>query len=116
MASSNVPKHGDNIIVENPGALGGSKRVATPQFQRFLDELGSLLDATVFDFSDAEQLFAVFDGEIQALQGQNKRLMVMVKDNVQLISMQETEIQTLQANSRRMTLRTNDIEQLIHVN
>lgn len=120
MASSSVPKHGDKIIVENPSALGEPKMVATPQFQRFLDEIGSLLDATGFDFRDAEQLFAVNDGRISALktsfQNINKKFLEITSENTQLIAKQETEIQTLRANSRRMESMINDIEQLAHVN
>ncbi len=114
--ASDVPKHGDNIISTIKGNFGEPRMAATPQFQRFLDELGDLLDATTFDLSDAEQLIAVDDARIQALQAANNRLRQAVSDSIQLISVQESEIQTLQGNSRRMESRINDIEQLTHVN
>lgn len=43
MASSNLTKHGDDIIKRVPAPLGGEKLVASFQFQRFLDELGEIV-------------------------------------------------------------------------
>lgn len=44
MVSSNLPKHGEEIIVSQQNALGGQKLVANFQFQRFLDEIGELVN------------------------------------------------------------------------
>jgi hypothetical protein len=41
--ASNIPKHGDKIIERREDQLGGVKFVASFQFQRFLDEIGSLV-------------------------------------------------------------------------
>lgn len=45
MTASNKPRHGDGIIEVKKDALGGKKFVASWQFQRFLDSLGSEQDA-----------------------------------------------------------------------
>jgi len=45
--AANNPKHGDAIIRQSPDPLGGTKLIATQQFQRFLDELGDAANAGV---------------------------------------------------------------------
>lgn len=42
--AANNPKHGDAIVRVAPDALGGTKLVATRQFQQFLDQLGVAVD------------------------------------------------------------------------
>ena len=44
--AANNPKHGDAIIRAAPDALGGTKLIATRQFQQFLDQLGTAVDSS----------------------------------------------------------------------
>jgi len=46
----NNPKHGDNIIEETKDTFGSIKHVASFQFQKFLDSLGTLLRLTPTTF------------------------------------------------------------------
>ena len=42
--AANNPKHGDAIIRPAPDPLGGTKLIASRQFQQFLDQLGQTVD------------------------------------------------------------------------
>lgn len=144
MSSSNLPRHGDDLIKRVDSGIGTSKLIARPQFQQFLDELGALLDNTDTDISDLVQLFESQDANFQSkfsdILSQLKELQEAeqqaysnesnlssllstinglkktIESNNQLIHEQNATIDTLRTQSSKMNERIDSLEQLINVN
>ena len=75
MASN--PRHGDEIIVSENGALGGSQLVASAQFQEFLDELGIITSDPV-SYTDLVQIVNIQTSQIDKLFTEVDRLSKLV--------------------------------------
>lgn len=80
---ANNPKHGDEIVVSQKSALGGTKLVAGRQFQEFLDDLG---DISLASTADIIQQLAILDGRIDTLFPQINRLDKALDNATQLIA------------------------------
>lgn len=106
----NLPRHGDNIIEEISSPLGGKKFVASFQFQRFLDEIGSLSDA-----SDEVQSIA----SLLSVASKNKAfistLSLEMQDFLQELASLKAESAKLSALIKQQSGAFNDLEQLVSV-
>jgi len=73
--AANNPRHGDEIVRQSPDSLGGTKLIATRQFQQFLDQLG---DTVNNEGSDSENVLLNLTSQIGRLkaviQKQDKEL------------------------------------------
>lgn len=79
---ANNPKHGDEIIVSQKSALGGTKLVAGRQFQEFLDDIGNNPVST----ADIIQQLAILDGQVNTSRAEINRLDKALDDATQLIA------------------------------
>lgn len=142
MSSSNLPRHGDAIIEQKEGALGRRSLVARPQFQQFLDELGTLLDNPDIDLSDitqiissanygsriaslgskvnklkdSEQVTFINDALISRLRADNATLRRTIAINDQEINVLRSAVTSTQSAVKELRRRINDLEQSINVN
>jgi hypothetical protein len=64
--AANNPKHGDPIVRESPDPLGGTKLIATRSFQRFLDDLGLIVND---QNDDAKNVLLNLTAQIGRLKG-----------------------------------------------
>ena len=144
-STSNIPRHGDNIISTGKDSLGGTKLFASPQFQRFLDELGRLfndtgggqnieditqeLNASDATFSskitqlrsaienlvNSEQDILVNQANIGQILAKNRDLTKIVDANGQSLAILEHNLTVVVTELRATNLRVEELEQLIHV-
>ncbi len=142
MGSSNVPKHGESIIDQQQSALGASKLVANKQFQRFLDELGTLFDQAAISNADIIQLLAgdsaTFESRlsflrsmvidlgnasqeiyankttIDKLTSENRRLNKIIEENSQSLAGVDSALANILQSGRAMNRRIDELEQLLN--
>jgi len=110
--ASNRPKHGDAIIEVKESAFG-KKLVASFQFQRFLDELGSDADGSDDESSQIIASLALKNG---ALSAKVSNQALLVDDLVQLLSDLTLKNAGLEAKVANQQLFINDLEQVSYVN
>lgn len=113
--AANNPRHGDAIIESHVDALGNPKLVANTQFQRYLDELATLVlaDEETAD-TDVDQIIAATDPVFQAKLNTLQSAVSKLFNINQLVFTQDTEISQLRAQVRNMKTRIDDLEQLEH--
>lgn len=75
--ANNNPRHGDEIITQKNSAQGGSRQVASPQFQQFLDDLG-LITANTVSYTDLVQIVNIQTAQIDKLFTEVDRLSKLV--------------------------------------
>lgn len=142
--SSNLTRHGDEIIEQVTDATGRTKFVAKKQFQQFLDEVGTVVNVinveggttTVVqqltsegsfipqllvensklkkDINALLQILNENDSQQSAGISQLSSLKKSNSDNKQLIAEQKAIIDTLTGQLSKMDKRINNLEQLIH--
>ena len=110
---ASIPKHGDSIIEQASSQLGGDKFIASFQFQKFLDDLGTLFDEQSGSNND-QDLFSLSvrlgassakieilgsDLEevieyITSVDADNKRLQAMIKSHIDSLADLEQVVYT----------------------
>ena len=142
MNSSNLPRHGDEIIEQKVSALGTTTLIAKRQFQQFLDELGTLLDnqdinlsditqiveslnygsritrlsSAVKILSDSSQLVMVNNSLISRLRADNATLRKSAESNKQELESLQSVLSSTKSAISKLTRKVNDLEQVSNVN
>lgn len=100
MASSNLTKHGDEIIKRVKAPLGGEKLVASFQFQRFLDELGEIVLLSDDDNSQGvASLLTVVSKNRSLISGLSRELKVFLQE----LQDSSQEVQSLRAENSKLS-------------
>lgn len=107
---ANNPRHGDAIIKTVTDPIGGTKLIASNQFQAFLDTLGANIDS-----GDNESTVDI-EQNIESLSLSASRLRGLVNRQEAVIEQQVAQIAILTIAVNDQGLEIDDLEQLIHVN
>lgn len=111
---ANNPRHGDEIIIEKPGNLGGKRLIASRQFQEFLDDLASD-SSQITDVSDLVQIIATLSDQNQQLQSEIIRTNKMVNANSQRVAIMQSQIDGQQSKLIALSKKLNNVEQIANV-
>jgi len=114
--SSNLTRHGDEIIERVKDATGQVRFVAKRQFQQFLDEVGDVIniininDGTTIT-SDSTQQNAATDATIHSRFSDLLNKTSLLKEQAQEIQVNGSNISTLIAENSRLKKQLNGVQQ-----
>lgn len=111
---ANNPRHGDEIIVNKKGSLGGEKLIASHQFQEFLDDLAADSDQ-VTDISDLVQLIAIVSDQNQQLYSEIARVNKIIESNSQELAIMQSELNNLRSGFTVLGKQLDNVEQIANV-